>query len=66
MRLVATQKAKITCEARLVLFFRPPYALQWFLQDALVAQYPIGSLSDAVNYVKYEWASKNGLTEMKQ
>ena len=27
MRLVATQKAKIACEARLVLFFRLPYAL---------------------------------------
>ncbi len=34
-----------------------------FLEDARVAQYPIGSLRDAVNYVKYEWASKNGLTE---
>jgi hypothetical protein len=33
-----------------------------FLQDACVAQYPISSLSDAVNYVQYEWASKNGLT----
>jgi hypothetical protein len=36
-----------------------------FLQDARVAQYPIGSLSDAVNYVMYEWASKNGLTETR-
>ena len=27
MRLVATQKAKIACEARLVPFFRLPYAL---------------------------------------
>jgi hypothetical protein len=36
-----------------------------FLQDARVAQYPITELSDAVNYVKYEWGSKNGLTERK-
>ncbi len=28
-----------------------------FLQDARVAQHPITLLSDAVNYVKYEWGS---------
>jgi hypothetical protein len=37
-----------------------------FLQDARVAQYPIASLSDALNYVKYEWGAKNGLTERKE
>jgi hypothetical protein len=33
-----------------------------FLEDALIAEYPIASESDAVKYVNYQWGSKNGLT----
>jgi len=36
-----------------------------FLQDACIAGYPIASPSDVINYVNYQWGSKNGLTERK-
>jgi len=36
-----------------------------FLQDARVAPGPIRSISEAMSYVQFTWAAKNGLTERK-